>query len=121
MRWKPLLVAASLAASIGIGSYDYLARLEVEARVDAELQEAKPRELRRILRENSATLLLVHPGAVQPHVDSLNYSGFVPGRQTVSPPRGAVGARKVGCSCTHPGEDAASKCRRAATSRRYFC
>lgn len=66
MRWRPLLVAASLAVSIGVGSYDYLARLEVEARVDAELQEAKPRELKRILRENSATFASCAPRCCPP-------------------------------------------------------
>jgi hypothetical protein len=64
MRWAPLLVGASLAASVGVGSYDYLARLKVEAGVDAELQQAKPRELRRILREHCAILFSVHLAAL---------------------------------------------------------
>lgn len=62
MRWAPLLLCASaVVVSIGVGSYDaYLVRLQAEVRADAELQEAKPRELRRILREHSAGLLPAH-------------------------------------------------------------
>ena len=58
MRWAPLLICASLAASVGVGSYDYWTRLKaVEASVAVELHEAKPRELRRILRNSAVDRL----------------------------------------------------------------
>ena len=59
MRWAPLLICASLAASVGVGSYGWTRLKAVEASVAVELHEAKPRDLRRILREHSTTLLVV--------------------------------------------------------------
>ena len=40
MRWAPAALLIGAAVAVSIGSYDYLARLKVEASVEAELQDA---------------------------------------------------------------------------------
>ena len=103
MRWAPLLVCASaVVVSIGVGSYDaYLARLKADVGANAELQEAKPRELRRILREHSAALLPAHAAPRLPQLSEPKQStpAVLPGRQTTPTLRGALGTCASGCSC----------------------
>ena len=58
MRWAPLLLCGSLA--VGLGAWEHLARLKAAASAAAELSDAKPRELRRILRERSESPYYAH-------------------------------------------------------------
>lgn len=94
MRWAPAALLIGAAVAVSIGSYDYLARLKVEASVEAELQDAKPRKLRRILREYSEALLPVRtPSSILALRLSLAFHvGCVPRRQTVPTVRGAFRA-----------------------------